>query len=161
MPIAEEFWGSLPPGPALVAASGCKPLSRTALAACLRVVFAASAGMVRTVRRCDPGFEWVSAIVELRPSRNGTRSVVWIPDDAAVAAAADAAAVVAAVVAAAAVAVEPGGDVDDDGAGVDVDSCAEEPRSPGLETDSFAAEDGGRCSVSVWVPAERMPVSVE
>lgn len=128
MPTAEGFLGSLAPGPASVAASGCKPLSRTALAACLRVVFAAAAGMVRTVRRCDPVFEWVSAIVELRPSRNGTRSVVWTLGAAAVAAAV----VVAAVEVVAAAKVAAGGDVDDDdGAGADVGGCAVESRNLG------------------------------
>lgn len=68
MPIVEESWGSLPPGPVSVAASGCKPkLSHTAMAAYLLGAFAASAGMVRMVQRCDPVFEWVFVIVELRP----------------------------------------------------------------------------------------------
>lgn len=76
MPTAEESWGSLAPGQVSVAASGCKPLSRTAMAAYLSGAFAASAWMVRTVQRCDPVFEWVFVIGELHPLRNGTRLVV-------------------------------------------------------------------------------------
>lgn len=67
--------------------------------------FAASAGMARTVQRCDPVFEWVSVIVELRPSRNGTRLVVWRSN-----AAVEAGGVAVAVV----VEVEVGVDDDDD-----------------------------------------------
>lgn len=67
MPTAEESWGSLPPGPVSVAVSGCRPVSRTALAAYLSGAFAASAEMVRTAQRCGPVFEWVFVIVELRP----------------------------------------------------------------------------------------------
>lgn len=120
------------------------------MAAYLMVVFAASVGMVRTVRRCDPEFGWVSAIVELRPLRNGTRLAVWLSDAAVVGAFA---AGVAAVVVAAVV------DAVGDNAGAGVGDCDTEPCSPDLETDWFAV-DVGRCSVSVWVQAERKLVVV-
>lgn len=131
MPIAVEFWSSLPPDPVSVAASGCKPEWRT-VAAYLTEAFVASVGMARTVQRCDPVFEWVSVIAELRPSRNGTRLVVWRPN-----AAVEAGGVAVAVVVE--VGVEVGVDGDDDGAdavagaGVvaDVGGCDVEPRSPG------------------------------
>lgn len=120
MPIAEGFWGFLPPGPVSVAASECMPLCRTAKAVRSLGESAASAGMARTVQKCDPVFGWVFAIAVLRPLRNGTRLVVSQPNAVAVGAAA-------------AVVVEPAGDADGDdagGAGV-VGGCDVEPRSPG------------------------------
>lgn len=94
--------------------------------------------MVRRVRRCDPGFGSAFVIEALRPLRSGTRWVVWLS------------AVDAAVGAVAA--------VDDDDVGVG--GCDGGLRSPGWETGWIVA-DAERCTVSVWVLAARMPVSVE
>lgn len=88
------------------------------MAVCSLGAFAASGEMVRTVQMCDPVFEWVFVIAELRPLHNGTRLVVLLPN-------------VAAVGAAAVVGVEPAGDADGDDAGGGVGRCDEEPRIPG------------------------------
>lgn len=94
--------------------------------------------MVRRVRRCDPVFGSAFVIEALRPLRSGTRWVVWLS-------AVDAAVEVVAAV---------------DGDDVGVGGCDGGLRNPGWETGWIVA-DAERCTVSVWVPAAQMPVSVE